>query len=206
MDLTRDTYEYILNFADDTTVLNMLSVNKKFRDEKLFEQVMKKRYPKLIQYRKKNETFVNLYIRMIYLLAKLSEDFGIIYDIKLGDPEKYYKTLKELYKKERFLFSIDADNWYGNMPEGKDIPFNIRDPDHQALRESRYSILTVGGKVVPSDQLPKRAKVVWKLSQQMQKKNLFEKLGYEKYYKKLAKKLKRFEKENTNFQDHRDNH
>lgn len=30
MYLTKDTYEYLLIFADDLTIMNMLSVNKKF--------------------------------------------------------------------------------------------------------------------------------------------------------------------------------
>ena len=33
-------YEYIANFADDRTILSMLSVNKKFRDENLFKRII----------------------------------------------------------------------------------------------------------------------------------------------------------------------
>ena len=32
-------YEYITNFADDRTILTMLSVNKNFRDENLFRRI-----------------------------------------------------------------------------------------------------------------------------------------------------------------------
>jgi hypothetical protein len=46
-----------MNFADDKTILNMLSVNKKFNDSIFFEKIMKKRYPLLIKYKKKKETW-----------------------------------------------------------------------------------------------------------------------------------------------------
>ena len=39
MNLTKDTYEYLLNFAEDRDIINMLSVNKKFRDEEFFERI-----------------------------------------------------------------------------------------------------------------------------------------------------------------------
>ena len=60
--LTKDTYEHILNFAEDREIIIMLSLNKKFNDEKLFERVMKKRYPLLIRFRKENETWKELYV------------------------------------------------------------------------------------------------------------------------------------------------
>ena len=81
--LTKDTYEHILNFADDREIIIMLSLNKKFNDEKLFERVMKKRYPLLIRYRKENETWKELYVRMVFYISKLRELFFIPYIRKL---------------------------------------------------------------------------------------------------------------------------
>ena len=187
MNLTRDAYEYILNFANDTTILNMLSVNKKFRDEKLFEQIMNRRYPDLIKYKKENETFINLYIRMIYFIAKLKEDFGISFESKFGNPETFHK----LYNRERLQFVMDADNWYGNMAPGRDMPFDLADPNHYSLIKIRKSIIDLGGKVI--FELPTRARIVWSLSKEMQKSNLFKKLGYNKYYEELANRLKSFD-------------
>lgn len=60
MNLTKDTYEYLLNFANDREIIIMLSLNKKFNDEKLFEKVMRQRYPRLIKYRKSGETWKGL--------------------------------------------------------------------------------------------------------------------------------------------------
>ena len=44
-------YEYITNFADDRTIISMLSVNKKFRDENLFKRIIQRRYPLLIEFK-----------------------------------------------------------------------------------------------------------------------------------------------------------
>jgi hypothetical protein len=100
MNLTKDAYLYILNFADDRTILNMLSTNKKFHnigDEKFFEMIMKRKYPLLIRFKnddhylKKFETWKHLYIRMVYYISKLDEEFKIPY-IATEDfnPENFY--------------------------------------------------------------------------------------------------------------------
>ena len=51
--LPTDVYEYLANFADDRTILNMLSVNKKFNDEKFFKRVIQRKYPLLLRNRMK---------------------------------------------------------------------------------------------------------------------------------------------------------
>lgn len=79
MELTKDAYEYLLNFADDKAVLNMLSVNRKFRDEKLFKRIMKRRYPLLLRFKPSRESYKSFFIEMVYYISKLQEDFGIPY-------------------------------------------------------------------------------------------------------------------------------
>ena len=95
MNLTKDTYEYILNFADDRTILNMLSVNKKFRDEALFERIVKIRYPLLAKYIHYN-TWANYYIEIMYYLSKLEEEFDFPY-IKTVEfrPQNLYEYFKK---------------------------------------------------------------------------------------------------------------
>ncbi len=78
MNLTKDTYEYLLNFADDKDILNMLSTNKKFRDEKFFERILKRRYPLLLKF-KTNESYKNFFISSIFYISKIQEKFGIPY-------------------------------------------------------------------------------------------------------------------------------
>ena len=93
--LTKDTYEHILNFADDREIIIMLSLNKKFNDEKLFERVMKKRYPFLLRYRKENETWKELYVRMVFYISRLKELFHIPYiNVQDYNPETFYQNYK----------------------------------------------------------------------------------------------------------------
>jgi len=97
MEIDKDTYEYMLNFADDKTILNMLSVNKKFNDESFFMNIMMKKYPHLINYRKNNETWKHLFLRMVYYISKIQEEFDIPYiNIDLFDPEAFYEKYKNL--------------------------------------------------------------------------------------------------------------
>ena len=103
MNLTKDTYEYILNFADDRDIINMLSSNRKFRDDKLFERVMKKRYPIILRFKDENMNWTNFYIQTIFYLSKLKEDFGLPYLPTLDfNPELVYNALSS-YKNKAVL-------------------------------------------------------------------------------------------------------
>ena len=108
----KDVYEYISNFADDKTVINMIRANPKvFDNEKFYEKVMRKRYPLLIEFRKENETWKALFLRMVYVLAKLQEDYQIPYIPTKGcNPEKLFYS-KNMY--EEALFCAAAG---GNLP------------------------------------------------------------------------------------------
>ena len=79
MNLTKDTYEYLLNFADDRDIINMLSVNKKFSNEEFFKRVMERKYSDLIQYKKENETWKDLFVRMVYYISRLKEEYKVDY-------------------------------------------------------------------------------------------------------------------------------
>ena len=110
--LTKDTYEHILNFADDREIIIMLSLNKKFNDEKLFERVMKKRYPLLIRYRKENETWKELYVRMVFYISKLKELFSIPYiNVPGYNPETFYRKYKNenVYVVQKFALNKAAE-------------------------------------------------------------------------------------------------
>lgn len=93
MNLTKDVYEYLLNFADDREILNMLSVNKKFRDEKLFERVMRRRYPLVTRFKDEEKSWREFYIETIFYLAKLKENFDLSYVPTLDfNPKTIYKN------------------------------------------------------------------------------------------------------------------
>ena len=52
MDISdKNLYEYIVNFADDRTVLNMLSVNKQFHNQEFFKRILETRYPLLLEFK-----------------------------------------------------------------------------------------------------------------------------------------------------------
>ena len=96
MELDKDTYEYLTNFADDRTILSMLSVNKKFNDEQFFKRVMQRKYPLLLKFQKKDESVKSLFIRMAYALAKLQEDYDIPYmSTPKYNPYDFYRAGKD---------------------------------------------------------------------------------------------------------------
>ena len=99
MELSKDVYEHMTNFADDATILSMLSVNKKFNDEIFFQRVLARKYPHLLNFRKEGETYKQLFIRMTYYIAKNKEEFNMPYlDAKSYNPETFYKKRKRVNK------------------------------------------------------------------------------------------------------------
>lgn len=94
MNLTKDTYEYILNFATDRDIINMLSSNKKFRNEELFERVMRKRYPLVVRFKEKDMSWKEFFIQTVYYLSKLEENYNLPYLQTLDfDPKHIYTVL-----------------------------------------------------------------------------------------------------------------
>ena len=99
MNLTKDTYEYILNFADDRDIMNMLLVNKKFAknlaDDDFFQRIMQRKYHLLIQHKKENETWKSLYLRMVKAIAQIHESLDVPYlFLPNYNPEKFYSAYK----------------------------------------------------------------------------------------------------------------
>ncbi len=91
MNLTKDMYEYLANFADDKDIVNMLSVNKKFNDPIFFERIFKRKYPLLVKFKNENETWKHFYLRMIKSIAKLNEQYHIPYIPHVDfNPEEFY--------------------------------------------------------------------------------------------------------------------
>lgn len=108
MNITKDVYEYLTNFADDRTILNMLSVNKKFNDEKFFERVIQRKYPLLIRFKKENDTWRSFYIRMIYYIAKLQQEFDFPY-IPNTNPERFYLDFSNSTLSKEDMMDIGLD-------------------------------------------------------------------------------------------------
>ena len=117
-------YEYIANFADDRTILSMLSVNKKFRDEKLFQRIIQRRYPLLIEFKQRNETWQHFFVQMTYYIHKLEEDYDIPYIPTKGynprvlfgkediyDEAMYYAAEGGSLDLVKFFIDKGANNW-----------------------------------------------------------------------------------------------
>ena len=70
---------------------------------------MRRKYPLLIKFKKPDENYKNLYLRMITYIAKLQEEFGIPY-IHLPDldPMRFYNKFK--YSKLERVLSYAASN------------------------------------------------------------------------------------------------
>lgn len=105
MNLNKDIYEYLLYFVDDFTVVSMLSVNRKFYKEKLYEQLMLKRYPFLYNLKKRGYIIKNkkqlpfyaqdswklFFIKMTYYMNKLEKEYNISYiPCKTFVPRDFY--------------------------------------------------------------------------------------------------------------------
>ena len=111
MYVCKDIYLYITVFTDDKTTLNMLSVNKKYYDEKILLIVMNTKYPllyKIVDKKKyKNLKLREFYVKMLQYISKLFLDRGIPYiSHREFDPYELYKMSKKKYSYPNFLRQI----------------------------------------------------------------------------------------------------
>jgi len=94
MEVSKDIYEYLMNFADDRTILNMLSVNKEFRDESFFKRVMERKYPAALKFKPSNQSWKQYYIETVYYVEKIYELIGYRYSNNAKrSPKNYYKFI-----------------------------------------------------------------------------------------------------------------
>jgi len=57
---------------------------------------IERKYPLLIEFKWKNQTWKEFYLEMVYYLSKLEEKFGIPYiPTKDYNPKKFYKKYKD---------------------------------------------------------------------------------------------------------------
>jgi len=98
MILPTDIYEYLTNFVDDKTILNMLSVNKKFNSDIFFKRILLRKYPLLLKFQTEEESMKQLFVRMIYSLNKLKERFDIPYIPNINyNPDIFYNDFYCFY-------------------------------------------------------------------------------------------------------------
>ena len=73
MEMNKDILDHLSDFIDDRTILNMLSVNKNFSDDKFFIRVLQKKYPFMLKYKRKDISWRKFYVQTIYYISKMKE-------------------------------------------------------------------------------------------------------------------------------------
>ena len=111
--MNKDIYLMLTTYLDDKSVVNMLSVNKKFNDPQFFKQLFSQRYPQLIKFKTEEEDWKQFYLYMVKYIAKLWEDFhynyvtDAHYEItKSEDPRKIYMELADNMTKNQMPTNI----------------------------------------------------------------------------------------------------
>lgn len=137
--------------------------------------------------------------------ADIAKKLGLKENTVLSNPYQYFDRLvsqvvngrnkatipmADWKAAEARWFAEAGDQWYGNMQRGKDIPFDISDPNHEFIRRIREYIRKQGGRVVPDKDLPARAKKAFAIAKQLVKdEGDLHKLGYHLFYYKVGQKL-----------------
>jgi len=104
MNIPKDLYEYLTNFADDRTILSMLSTNKQFRDESFFRRVIERKYPNTIKFKEQDQTWKRFYIETVYYINKIYDLIGYKYTKNATrSPKVYYQYIKKYIDDIDFL-------------------------------------------------------------------------------------------------------
>ena len=105
MSLPRDVYLYLMNFADDRTILNMLSVNKQFNDPKFFKRILENRYPVTLQFKGEHQSWKDYYLEVIAYIDGIKSEFGYNYsNTATRSPKTYYEFMNKRYTSYRNLY------------------------------------------------------------------------------------------------------
>ena len=135
--MNKDIYLMLTTYLDDKSVVNMLSVNKKFNDPQFFKMLFSQRYPQLIKFKTEEEDWRQFYLRMVKYIATLWEDFhyNFITDAQYGitesdNPQEIYRELVENKKKDKmpakFGDKIKSLNAYYDG-QGTDVSYMAAD-------------------------------------------------------------------------------
>jgi hypothetical protein len=99
----RDTDKLVLQNMDDRTLMNTMKANKSLlkMGEDIFKERLRKAYPLLYTKKPFLESYRNYYLKMMYYLGKLKEEFNVDYiPAPSFDPEALYRGFsmnKKLY-------------------------------------------------------------------------------------------------------------
>ena len=99
--LNKDLYEYLCYFVDDKTIINLLSVNRKYNE--CYEIIVRRKYTYLVKFKKDTESWKNFFVKQIFCILKLEENYGI----------PYFPT--ETYNPCEFYFSRPDDKRWNRI-------------------------------------------------------------------------------------------
>lgn len=93
---SKDIFQHLGDIADDKTVLQMIYLNKKTYGDDYIKRILESRYPYLLQYKDPRESYRHFYVKNIYYIAKIREEFNVIYnkDYSHITPQNFYKILE----------------------------------------------------------------------------------------------------------------
>lgn len=129
-----DIYLKIALASDWQTIKNMIIASNtnnsndssKF-NETFFKTLLQQRYPLLLKYKDENISFKKYFLKVVYILAKLSEDFQFPYiPSKYFNPIKFYNKYKKLTGENPIYLSQVRNQMYA---EGLTYAGEIGDTD-----------------------------------------------------------------------------
>ena len=107
----KDVDREVLKHLDDEDLLKVCVIDKRFWnhvcDENFFKRRLEHKYSGVQKYKKEKETWRNFYLRLMYYISKMKEEFKFIY--KGGNFKIQYDLLKRYQKrKEDMLLNIEV--------------------------------------------------------------------------------------------------
>ena len=111
----KDIDRLVLQYLDDRELLRICSVDRKTWNEVCNDDFLKRRlsrYPNIQKYKNQDETWKQFFLRAIYYISKLKEDFEFQYTE--GDFQRYYDILSNYEENE--LMDKAAEIGFGSIP------------------------------------------------------------------------------------------
>ena len=101
----KDTDREILKYVEDDELLRICSIDKRMWNSVCDDSFLKRRfmkYPGIEKYKKENESWKSFFLRAIYFIGKLKEDFQFNYEY--GDFQEQYDMIKRYKNYSGLLF------------------------------------------------------------------------------------------------------
>ena len=132
----KDTDREILKHIGDEELLKICSLNRKTWNEVCDDNFLRRRlmrYPGIEKYKSEKESWKQFFLRAIYYISKMEEDFKFIYSE--GDFKKQYNLLTQ-YNDEKLLFEASKEGDLSMVKYALGQGVNIHAGDDIALQRA----------------------------------------------------------------------